>query len=208
MHARSGAPIGCSGRRRPWRCSSSSSPRIASGVITSYDSIWSIPVARSLLREGNTDLDEYRRSARRQPLLRDRTDRRARTTRSFPSGLARGPPRGVCARRGRRGARRREDRAGDLLHRRRAHRRAALSARAPIARRAGLASRGADLRLLHGGVVDGHAGTLAAWPVDADADARPLDRGRRARPTPAGPVRRASLWRSPTSSGRRTPSPS
>ena len=29
------------------------------GVITSYDSIWSIPVARSLLREGNTDLDEY-----------------------------------------------------------------------------------------------------------------------------------------------------
>src|SRR4029450_2791714 len=29
------------------------------GVITSYDSIWSIPIARSLLREGNTDLDEY-----------------------------------------------------------------------------------------------------------------------------------------------------
>jgi len=29
------------------------------GVITSYDSVWSIPIARSLLREGNTDLDEY-----------------------------------------------------------------------------------------------------------------------------------------------------
>ena len=29
------------------------------GVITSYDSLWSIPTARSLLREGNTDLDEY-----------------------------------------------------------------------------------------------------------------------------------------------------
>ena len=29
------------------------------GVITSYDSVWSIPVARSLLREGNIDLDEY-----------------------------------------------------------------------------------------------------------------------------------------------------
>ena len=31
------------------------------GVITSYDSVWSIPMARSLLREGNTDLDEYPR---------------------------------------------------------------------------------------------------------------------------------------------------
>ena len=29
------------------------------GVITSYDSVWSIPIARSLLREGNADLDEY-----------------------------------------------------------------------------------------------------------------------------------------------------
>ena len=29
------------------------------GVITSFDSRWSIPTARSLLREGNTDLDEY-----------------------------------------------------------------------------------------------------------------------------------------------------
>ena len=29
------------------------------GVITSFDSIWSIPIARSLLREGNIDLDEY-----------------------------------------------------------------------------------------------------------------------------------------------------
>ena len=29
------------------------------GVITSVDSRWSIPIARSLLREGNIDLDEY-----------------------------------------------------------------------------------------------------------------------------------------------------
>lgn len=30
------------------------------GIITSYDSRWSIPTARSILHEGNTDLDEYR----------------------------------------------------------------------------------------------------------------------------------------------------
>lgn len=30
------------------------------GLITSYDSVWSIPTARSILREGNTDLEEYR----------------------------------------------------------------------------------------------------------------------------------------------------
>ena len=29
------------------------------GIVTSFDSRWSIPTARSLLREGNTDLDEY-----------------------------------------------------------------------------------------------------------------------------------------------------
>lgn len=29
------------------------------GIITSYDSRWSIPTARSILREGNTDLNEY-----------------------------------------------------------------------------------------------------------------------------------------------------
>ena len=27
------------------------------GIITSYDSRWSIPTARSILHEGNTDLD-------------------------------------------------------------------------------------------------------------------------------------------------------
>jgi hypothetical protein len=32
----------------------------ALGITTSYDSIWSIPTARSLLREGNANLDEYR----------------------------------------------------------------------------------------------------------------------------------------------------
>lgn len=30
------------------------------GIITSYDSRWAIPTARSILREGNTDLEEYR----------------------------------------------------------------------------------------------------------------------------------------------------
>jgi hypothetical protein len=30
------------------------------GIITSYDSRWSIPTARSILHEGNADLDEYR----------------------------------------------------------------------------------------------------------------------------------------------------
>jgi hypothetical protein len=30
------------------------------GLITSFDSVWSIPTARSILREGNTDLEEYR----------------------------------------------------------------------------------------------------------------------------------------------------
>src|SRR5688572_8182683 len=30
------------------------------GLITSYDSVWSVPTARSILREGNTDLEEYR----------------------------------------------------------------------------------------------------------------------------------------------------
>lgn len=30
------------------------------GLITSYDSRWTIPTARSILREGNTDLEEYR----------------------------------------------------------------------------------------------------------------------------------------------------
>ena len=29
------------------------------GIITSYDSRWSIPTARSILHEGNTDLQEY-----------------------------------------------------------------------------------------------------------------------------------------------------
>jgi len=29
------------------------------GIITSFDWCWSIPTARSFLREGNTDLDEY-----------------------------------------------------------------------------------------------------------------------------------------------------
>jgi len=29
------------------------------GVITSYDSLWSIPIARSVLYQGNADLDEY-----------------------------------------------------------------------------------------------------------------------------------------------------
>ena len=30
------------------------------GIITSYDSRWSIPTARSILLEGNADLEEYR----------------------------------------------------------------------------------------------------------------------------------------------------
>ena len=30
------------------------------GIITTYDSRWSIPTARSILREGNTDVEEYR----------------------------------------------------------------------------------------------------------------------------------------------------
>jgi hypothetical protein len=30
------------------------------GLITSYDSLWSIPTARSIVREGNIDLEEYR----------------------------------------------------------------------------------------------------------------------------------------------------
>ena len=30
------------------------------GIITSYDSRWSIPTARSIVHEGNTDLEEYR----------------------------------------------------------------------------------------------------------------------------------------------------
>src|SRR5688572_4141093 len=30
------------------------------GIITSYDSRWSIPTARSIVREGNADLEEYR----------------------------------------------------------------------------------------------------------------------------------------------------
>src|SRR5262249_7690812 len=31
----------------------------ALGIITSFDARWSIPMARSLIREGNVDLDEY-----------------------------------------------------------------------------------------------------------------------------------------------------
>jgi len=33
---------------------------VASPVMTSWDSRWSIPTAVSIVREGNTDLDEYR----------------------------------------------------------------------------------------------------------------------------------------------------
>jgi hypothetical protein len=37
------------------------------GIITSYDSRWSIPTARSIVREGNTDLEEYRARAEADP---------------------------------------------------------------------------------------------------------------------------------------------
>jgi hypothetical protein len=33
---------------------------LSSGVMTSFDSRWTIPTTRSIIREGNTDLDEYR----------------------------------------------------------------------------------------------------------------------------------------------------
>ena len=37
------------------------------GIITSYDSRWSIPTARSIVREGNADLEEYRARAEADP---------------------------------------------------------------------------------------------------------------------------------------------
>lgn len=40
---------------------------VASPVHVQSDSIWSIPAAISLLRQGNADLDEYRSAAERQP---------------------------------------------------------------------------------------------------------------------------------------------
>jgi Dolichyl-phosphate-mannose-protein mannosyltransferase len=45
------------------------------GIITSYDSRWSIPTARSILHEGNTDLDEYRGRLEADPGGRYAVDR-------------------------------------------------------------------------------------------------------------------------------------
>ena len=170
------------------------------GVITSYDSRWSIPTARSLLREGNTDLNEYAALLEANRFYAIEIDRRPSLLAVPHRRVAPGPPGGARPRCRGRGAGRRKDRAGDRVHRRRPHRRAALSRGPARARRAGLAPGGADLRVLHRRVVDGDPRALAARPLDADADARAVD-PRPGRERPRGPPRRTAariLLRHPT----------
>jgi hypothetical protein len=60
---------------------------VASPVITSWDSRWSIPTAVSIVREGNTDLDEYRSTIEAQDYYGiERTDGHLRTI--FPVGVS------------------------------------------------------------------------------------------------------------------------
>jgi hypothetical protein len=60
---------------------------VASPVMTSWDSRWSIPTAVSIVREGNTDLDEYRATIAAQDYYGiDRTGGHLRTF--FPVGVS------------------------------------------------------------------------------------------------------------------------
>src|SRR5438132_8301741 len=60
---------------------------VASPVMTSWDSRWSIPTAVSIVREGNTDLDEYRSTIEAQNFYGiDQTGGHLRT--SFPLGVS------------------------------------------------------------------------------------------------------------------------
>src|SRR5947207_1513928 len=60
---------------------------VASPVMTSWDSRWSIPTAVSIVREGNTDLDEYRSIVAAQDFYGiEQMDRHLRTF--FPVGVS------------------------------------------------------------------------------------------------------------------------